>query len=350
MILCGLFVAWFLGAQVEAGTLNRCERDLTLRSVAAQAEIPGVTSGLNLDGEVFYRGSRYPKLAATYHPELRTTYFHAGRGLAPKGSRLWVPTFHGIAADYSHAGSLLSLINVLSTEATAKVFGRIKADPNYVPVAAYGFDLPNCGTAFKNPDFLGVPDVLNWTRVAVDFPPSLEPEWNLPTVPIARSASPGMLAPIKGRFDGMIWASPTHIDDYVVGTEIINQLAAEIGMDGRPRLIKNQPALDWINALMKQPDMGWKPHQPPVDYPLLILGGTNDREELAAKGRTVGWREYERWERENPKRVRFIKIPGAGHDVYNTQDPEVLLHVMRLTYRFFQFVLNGETDMAAAFP
>lgn len=351
MIRSGLFAALVLSVGVQAGTVEEiCRKELDLRGVAAQAEIPGVTTALNLDGNVFYKGDLYPKLAATYHPTLRTTFFHSARGFAPKGSRLWVPTFHGIAADYSHAGSLLSLINLLTNESHAKIFGKIKANPNYVPVAAYGLDLPNCGTAFRDPNFLGVPDVLSWTRAAVDFPPSVEPELDMMTVPIARSASPGMVAPLKGRFQGMIWGSPTHIDDYEVGTEIIEQLAAEFGLDGKPKLVKNQIALDWINKLMKLPEMGWRPHQPPVDYPILILGGTNDREEIAANGRTVGWREYERWQREYPNRVRFIKITGAPHDVYNTQNPEVLLKVMGLTYRFFQFVLNRETDLAAAFP
>ncbi|MBI4405665.1 MAG: hypothetical protein HY537_16015 [Deltaproteobacteria bacterium] len=302
-------------------------------------------------GDARFNNQNYKVIVPEFDMDLQTTFFRHPDGWIPKGSRVVVPALAGIGAEHSHSGSVFSLMNFLMSPKNSGTIGHIKSDPNYVPAAAFAFDLPNNGTAFRSLEFTDLKTNLLWLRAALTWPLAHWPKENGPApvcIPIARSASPALLMELHQSnptlFGGMILTSPMHPDDLAVS----NVTLAKLVREGVYK--SNDEANRWSDKLYEQ--MTWHKQQDPFknDVPVLIMVGTEDPEETEATAPKVGWNIYREWERKYPNKVRFIIIKGASHDLFATRDKQVLTRTMKYVYRFFQFVLNKEKNMAEAFP
>lgn len=307
--------------------------------------------GISSSGQPAFNGQNYSGLLSLFFDsELSTTFFHHREGWVPSGSRLLVPVMSGVGAEASHAGSVFSLLNLLMSPKTGGVMSEIKADPNFTPVAGFTFDLPNSGTAFRSPAFVDLELNLDWMQHALLKPLNSSPKGTdrLPYLPIARSASPSLFMELHQRhpdlLKGLIATSPLHPQDLDVGNRTLEKLRRERNYRA------NEEAVAWVDALNRQ--MTWHEKADPFinDLPVLILVGQADPEETEALAPKVGWKAYREWERKFPHKVRFIIVKGAGHDLFSTREKQVLISVMKYVHRMFRFVLNGEKDMAAAFP
>ena len=311
---------------------------------------PGWHIGVSPSGQAAFNNQDFKVIVPEYDQTLQTAFFRYADGWVPKGSRLIVPALAGIGAEHSHSGSVFSLLNFLMSPKKSGTIAEIKSDPNYIPVAAFAFDLPNNGTAFRSLSFTDLRINLLWLDSALAMP---LPHWPLENgppiyVPIARSAGPGLLMELHQSyptcFRGMILTSPMHPDDLDASNVTFNKLVDQ----GHYKA--NKEALVWSDELFRR--MTWHKVEDPFknNVPVLILAGSEDPEELEAGDTKIGWKIYREWERKFPHKVRFIIVKGAAHDLFAARDKQVLLKVMKHVYRFFQFIINEEKDMAAAFP
>ncbi len=321
-------------------------------AVGGKPKVAEFDMAVSTSGQAAFKNQSYANVVEPwYEPNLATGFFHARGGWFPAGSELFVPVVSGAGADYSHSGSNLSLLNLLMSAKSGGILGAIKADPHFTRVAAFSFDLPNSGSAFPSASFgKDLTTNLFWLRSALSRPAPFWPkEKGRPLfVPISRSASPPLVMEMHQRspdfLGGMIHTSPLHPSDLAAANRTLAKMISD------KVFMPNFLALSWVDDLYAQ--MEWHKQEDPFknDTPVLILVGSEDPEETQAQGEKVGWKIYREWERKFPHKVRFIIVPGAGHDLFATRDKTVLLRVMRYVHRFFRFVLNGEKDLAAAFP
>jgi hypothetical protein len=313
---------------------------------------PGWHFGQNVKGEAFFNNQLYTTIQSRFNPSLHTPFYFSSKGMMAENSRLVVPALAGIGAEHSHSGSVFSLLNLLLSDTNKKkgTVAELKADPNYVRVNPFAFDLPNNGGAFRSASYTGLRENIYWLSAALTgFRSEWRAELGSPLiVPIARSASPSLLMELHQHrpeyLKGLIAISPLHPSDLEIGNRTLEKLVTEGVYKA------NHEANRWSDSLYGQ--MTWHKNADPFlnDLPMLILVGTTDPEETQALEAKQGWDIYREWERKYPHKVRFIIVEGAGHDLFATRDKETLHRVMKYVYRFFQFVLNNEKDMAAAFP
>jgi pimeloyl-ACP methyl ester carboxylesterase len=313
---------------------------------------PGWHLGQNLRGEPYFNKQLYPVLQSEFKFPFQTPFYFSRKGFVAENTRLVVPAIGGVGAEFSHSGSVFALLNLLLSDSAKKLgtVAELKADPNYMRVNAFAFDLPNNGGAFRSTSFTGLEENISWLADALtSFGSNWRQELGQPLIaPIVRSASPSLLMQMHQTFPsllkGMLAVSPLHPLDLENGNKTLKVLAQQ----GYYK--PNEEANHWIDTLYEQ--MTWHEKEDPFlnDLPVLILVGTNDTEETDALEPKLGWDIYREWERKFPNKVRFIIVEGAGHDLFAIRDKEILHKVMKYVYRFFQFVLNGEKDMAAAFP
>jgi hypothetical protein len=270
--------------------------------------------------ELSYRNQAIRNLVGIYDPALISFRYQPFPIRVPDGARVNFSLWHGYGAKGSHAGPFLESIPILVDEKN-KTQGKVrellsKEGLSWIPSAAEAVDLPESGNGYITwPHLWGVPGNPFHTRSSTFerlnhyLAAHKSSGKEVLEVVAARSASAGLAAEINRLYpssiDAMILIGPLH-PDRNIGFKFSVDSYEKLVSEGK--LVPNRVAFDWVNYMYAK--MKWHQQSRPFgSTPVLIMVGEYDNE-LSPEAKA--------WFKdlaETQPNVRFVEIPGAGHDV-----------------------------------
>lgn len=272
---------------------------------------------------------KFPNLKVDWHPYLRTAVFsprfYSSTGdqvpFDPKMAKIIAPIFHGNGGSFSHSGSVLDLVDTLSSPLGRKKKGFIGAflkQPeieSVLPIYAMAADLPDHGAGPPQKEFEKMDQLLDWFSVLFN---ELKSHGGL-LIPIARSGTAGFLMEFMHRrpgvLDGLVVVSLMHPSDLEFATKGLRDLAR-----AKKNFYINEAGLEWATKMYAE--MGWhkegewKNPDPFQDTPVLYIGGTEDTE-TSVETREI----YLEWS-DRFSHFNSTIIEGAPHNPFDPTKPK----------------------------
>lgn len=307
-LLVGLFVVCVC-AQAQANTIcdNLFQNIEELKRVRSELTAQEKIDAINNDR---YDAAYDGKIRAEYLPEFNTIRQFSISGRMPNDAKVRVLLTHGAGAIYSHSDAMRPLVRWLGEgKGLAKPssnVSKLREHETFTKVAIEAIDLPFHGKGSRDEKLHNKEEV---TAYLIRYLKQMKAETpHLPLVVFGRSSSPSLFIDILSRepdlIDGMIAMSPV----IPLNPEIVREgtrLALEMAEKG---LFPVYPeGLNWVDNLLMQ--VHW--HEKSLNgKPALFLTGKDDWEVVDLERNLMA-----RVAAENSN-VRYIDIPGAGHDVF----------------------------------
>ena len=273
-------------------------------------------------GRPRFEGREYPHIRMMANKfgdaPLNGTSYYAENETKPK--QVYVILLHGLGAEDSHAGTMLSTMDILTNPKSQfyqEIAAKLKKEGlNPASIKAEAIDLVNSGNGpwANGQQFSTLED---FTTRFNDYVDEIKQREKCPVVVLARSAAGALvLSAVQARvaqhrpvpIDGLVMVGLTHANPAIGIDSSLSALLYEIH-DG---LVKaNYAALVWIKKLYAE--MNWHEH-PETVFPYLktvIMVGEDDIE-VSQEAR----QDYDDWRIKYG--IDFIIYPHAEHDVFAT--------------------------------
>lgn len=271
--------------------------------LSSQEKVDAINNGV-------YDAAFDGKLKAEFVPDFNTIRQFPASGRIPADAKVRVLLSHGAGATYSHSDAMRSLIRSLGEEKglakPSSNISKIREYDKFTKVAIEAIDLPFHGKGSRD---ASLHDKEAVTAYLTRYLKQMKAETpHLPIVVFGRSSSPSLYIDILSRepnlIDGVINMSPVIPLTREIVTEG-TQKAYEMAAQGSFAIHKE--GLDWVDNLLLQTNWNEKSLN---GKPALFLTGKEDWEVTTLE------RNFMAKLAQDQSNVRYIDLPGAGHDVF----------------------------------
>ena len=282
---------------------------------------------------VQHKGQHFAGLVRRWDTQLNTYRYSSRRKLRSDGHAPFLPLLHGMGPVSSSAGSMLSLLNVLTESkkkrGRSKSLKLLQALDHYRVYNAEAIDLPGCHTLPES----SVQDLAGMCEWAYSWLESAKEHCQSSLIPIARCASAAIIVEINRRypklFCGMVLLSPMLPADAAHSNGDLLQRVS-VG-----ECALNEAAFALMNGMNEESK--WDRLSDPFGAsPTLILFGSRDPQTSdAARDRIRHWSTV-------LPHVRAYQL-ATGHDVMNLREGSESVRAYDKLYEFLRNVPPGQS-------